>query len=363
MKIGITGLANSGKSTIFNSVTGLGVPTPLFAATGGEPVVGMARVPDERIDRLSEIFKPKKTIYSTVEFVDYLGLTKGDAKQNRSVCEFIKDADALIHVVRAFDDDSVAHPFGGGVDPVRDVAAVETEILLGDLELVERRLENIELAAKKGTKVQPGEKTILLRCRESLENETPLRDLEFSSDERDALRHLQFMSLKPETVVVNIGENDIGSPRVEEMVAAVREVYRGKASVIVLSLSGKIEMEISELPPDEAAAFLSDLGISEPALNRMIRSAYENVGLIPFFTVGEDEVRSWAIRRGDDALAAAGKIHSDIQRGFIRAETVGYEDFMAAGSIAAARDTGTLRLEGKTYVVRDGDIINFRFNV
>lgn len=363
MKIGITGLANAGKSTIFNSVTGLNVPTPLFASTGGEPVLGMARVPDERIDRLTEIFKPKKTIYSTVEFVDYLGITKGDAKQNRSVCEFIKDADALIHVVRAFADDSVAHPFGGEVDPARDVVTVETEILLGDLELVERRLENMDQAAKKGNKPRPGEQAVLLRCRESLENETPLRDLEFSSDERDALRHLQFMSLKPETVVVNIGENDIGSPRAEEMVAAVREVYRGKPSIIVMSLSGKIEMEISELPPDEASAFLGDLGIAEPALNRMIQSAYENVGLIPFFTVGEDEVRSWAIRNGDDALAAAGKIHSDIQRGFIRAETVGYEDFMAAGSIAAARDKGTLRLEGKTYVVQDGDIINFRFNV
>lgn len=363
MKIGITGLANSGKSTIFNSLTGLGVATPAFAASGGEPVLGMAQVPDSRIDRLSEIFKPKKTIYSTVQFVDFLGLTKGDQKQNRSVCEFIKDADALVHVVRAFEDDSVVHPFGAGVDPVRDAGVVETEIMLGDLELIERRIENMQLAAKKGNKPNPAEEKVLLRCREALENETPLRDLDFSSDELMAIRHLQFMSLKPETVVVNIGEQDLGTARAEELTGAVKEYYKGKSSVMVLALSGKIEMEISELPADEAEAFLADLGITEPALNRLIRTSYENVGLIPFFTVGDDEVRSWAIRRGDDALAAAGKIHSDIQRGFIRAEVVAYEDFIKAGSLAAARDQGILRLEGKTYEVKDGDIINFRFNV
>ncbi len=362
MKIGITGLANAGKSTIFNSLTGLGVSTEPYATTAGEPAQGMARVPDARIDRLSEIFKPKKTTYATVQFVDYLGLTKGDAKQNRSVCEFVKDADALVHVVRAFEDETVVHPLGG-VDPARDVETVETELILGDLELVERRLENMEQSARKGKKPDPAEQAVLVKCRDALEGERPLRDVEFSREEIKAMRHLQFLSVKPQVVVINIGEDDLGTERAARWEQTVSARYAESSSVMVITLSGKIEMEIAELPGEEADAFLADLGIDEPALNRLIRASYENMGLIPFFTVGDDEVRSWPIRRGDDALAAAGKIHSDIQRGFIRAEVISYDDFIAHGSMSSARDKGVLRLEGKTYPVQDGDIINFRFNV
>jgi hypothetical protein len=362
MKIGITGLANSGKSTVFNSLTGLGVETPAYATTGGEPHVGMVKVPDERIDRLSAMFSPKKTTYSTVEFVDYVGLTRGDAKQNRTVLEFVKDADALVVVVRAFEDEAVVHPLGG-VDPVRDVRAVETELILADMELIERRIENIELQARKGKKPPESERALLERCREWVEGERPLREHAFTPDDLAAMRHLQFSSIKPLTVAINFGEQGLGTDAARETEEAVRAAYRGGERVQVLSLSGKIEQEIAELDAAEARAFLDDLGIEEPARTRLIRAAYASVGLISFFTVGEDEVRAWAIRAGTTALGAAGKIHSDIERGFIRAEVVSYADFVAAGSVAHARDKGTFRLEGKTYTVADGDIINFRFNV
>jgi GTP-binding protein YchF len=362
MKIGITGLANSGKTTIFNALTGKGVETTLYPSAGGEPNVGVVKVPDPRVGRLSEIFRPGKTTYSTVQYVDYIGLIKGDMKQNSSVLEFIKDADALLHVVRAFRDDSVMHPLGG-VDPLRDAATLEGELLFGDLDLVERRLEGIEGARKKGLKPDEEERGALLGCRAAIEDGTALRDVEFTADELAALRHLQFMSMKPETVVINVGEGDLKSPGAGEIEGKVREFYAGKPSVGVMLLSGKIEMEIAELPPGEAGAFLDDLGIGEPALDRLIRASYENVGLISFFTVLGDEVRSWTVRRGADALEAAGKVHTDIQRGFIRAEVIAYDEFIKLGSMGEARDRGLLRLEGKTYTVRDGDIINFRFNV
>jgi len=362
MKVGITGLANSGKSTIFNSLTRLGVPTPPYAATSGEAHLGMAKVPDERVDRLAEVFKPKKVTFATVQFVDYIGLTKGDPKQNRSVCEFVKDADALVQVIRAFQDDGVVHPLGS-IDPVRDARTVEVELILGDMELVEKRLENIALASKKGTKTSAGEKALLEKCQAALNDEIPLRDIEFTSDEMVEMRHLQFMSIKPQVIVLNIGEDALGTEETGSVCREVDAVFKGSPRVKTIALSGKIEMEIAELPADEARGFLEDLGIKEPALNRLIRACYENIGLISFLTVGEDEVRSWPVRRGSDAHTAAGKVHSDIQRGFIRAEVISYEDFMSVGSLAAGRDKGVLRLEGKTYPVVDGDIIHFRFNV
>lgn len=363
MKIGITGLSNSGKTTVFNALTGLAVETTPYPSKGGEPHRGMAAVPDERLGRLSEIFKPKKTTPSTVEYVDYVGLTKGDVKQNRSVMEFIKDADALVHVVRAFEDDAVVHPLGG-IDPLRDAASVEVELILGDLELVERRLEGIEQAAKKGKKTaDEAEREALLKCREALESETPLREVEFALEDLRATGHLQFMSMKPEVVVLNIAERDLGAAKSAGLEQKFAAHYAGRRSVTVLSLCGKAEMEIAELPPADRAAFLQDLGIAEPARDRLIRVSYGLLGLVSFLTVGSDEVRAWAIREGTDALHAAGKVHTDIQRGFIRAEVVGYGDFISAGNMHAAREKGLLKLEGKTYKVKDGDIINFRFNV
>lgn len=362
MKIAITGLSNSGKTTVFNALTGLSLETTVYPSTGGEPHIGVVKVPDPRLEVLTGIFRPKKTTPATVEYIDYIGLTKGDLKQNRKVFELVKDADALLNVVRAFRDDAVAHPLGG-VDPMRDVAAFEGELLFGDLELVERRLESLELASKKGKKPDGAEGKALLKCKSALEEEIALRDVEFTEEELRAMRHLQFMSIKPLIVLANIEEGDLNTERAAEIQGGLEAFYAKQRSVFVLALCGKAEMEIAELAPEERGAFLEELGIEEPALGRLIRASYELLGLVSFLTVGPDEVRAWAIKSGTDALNAAGKIHTDIQRGFIRAEVVAYDDFIASGSMAGAREKGLVRLEGKTYLVRDGDIINFRFNV
>jgi GTP-binding protein YchF len=321
----------------------------------------MVKVPDGRLDRLTEIFKPKKTTHATVEYVDYLGLTKGDADQNRKVFDLIRDADAIVHVVRAFAGESIAHPLGN-VDARRDAETVELEMIFGDLELVEKRLARMDEAAKKGKKFDEAEQKMLLTCKGALENEQPLRDVAFTEEEQKVMRSLQFMSIKPQLIVLNVAEEEMGTPATAAATADLQNLFTGKG-VSVLNLCGKIEMEIAQLPPDEAAVFLDDLGIAEPALDKLINLSYGLLGLISFLTAGEDEVRAWTIRKGTDAQRAAGKIHSDNERGFIRAEVVAYADFIAHGSLAAARDKGLVRLEGKTYEVKDGDIINFRFNV
>ena len=361
MKIAIIGLANSGKTTIFNALTGQNLETTTYPTLNAEPHMGVVRVPDMRIDRLAAIFNPRKTTYATVEYVDYIGLTKGDMEQNRKVFDLIKDADAVVHVVRGFDDEAVVHPLAT-VDPLRDAATLELEMIFGDLELVEKRLQRMEEGVKRGRKPDETERKVLLKCREALEGEKPLRDVEFSEDEEKSMRHLQFMSGKPEVIALNLAEADLNTERATRYVADLFANYQGR-QVTVISLCGGIEMEIAQLSPDEAKAFLDDLGIEEPALNKLIHVSYDLLGLISFLTCGEDEVRAWTIRRGMNAQKAAGKIHSDIERGFIRAEVVSFNDFIAAGGMSGARDRGQLRLEGKTYEIRDGDIINFRFNV
>ncbi len=362
MKIAITGLANSGKTTIFNALTGLNLETTAYPTVTAEPHHGVVKVPDSRIDRLSEIYKPKKTTYATVEYVDYIGLTKGDVEQNRKVFDLVKDADALVHVVRGFRDEAVPHPMGT-VDPLRDAQTTEMEMIFGDLELVVKRLERMEQGQKRGKKPDESEHRLLLKCRELLESEKPLRDADFSGDDRRAMRHLQFMSIKPEVVVLNVAEQDVNSETTKKTVSDLQAFFKGR-QVTVLGMCGKIEMEIAQLSPEDAKAFLDDLGIQEPALNKLIRISYDLLGLISFLTYGEDEVRAWTIEKGMNAQQAAGRIHSDIERGFIRAEIVSYDDFIASGgSIHAARDKGHFKLEGKTYAVKDGDMINFRFNV
>jgi len=361
LKIAIIGLANSGKTTIFNALTGLNVETTTYPTLAKEPHIGMVKVPDKRLERLSGIYNPKKTTYATVEYNDYIGLTKGDVEQNKKVFDLIKDTDAIVHVIRGFEDEVIVHPLGQ-IDPKRDAETVELEMIFGDLELIEKRLERMEQGLKRGKKPDEGEKKLLLRCKECLENEEPLRDLEFSEEEERAMRHLQFMSIKPQVMVLNVAESDIASERIAKTITELEGIFKGK-QVKILSLCGKIEMEIAQLSPEEAKVFLDDLGISAPALNRLIRVSYDLLGLISFLTAGEDEVRAWTILRGLNAQKAAGKIHSDIERGFIRAELVSYDDFIACGGMAGAREKGLLRLEGKTYEVKDGDIINFRFNV
>jgi GTP-binding protein YchF len=362
LKIAITGLANSGKTTIFNALTGLNLETTVYATVTAEPHHGVVKVPDSRINRLSEIYKPKKTTYATVEYVDYIGLTKGDMEQNRKVFDLVKDADALVQVVRGFQDEAVSHPIGN-IDPLRDAQTTEMEMIFGDLELVEKRLERMEQGQKRGKKPDESEKKLLLKCKELLESEKPLRDAEFSEEDQKAMRHLQFMSIKPEVVVLNVAEQEVNSEATAKTVADLQAYFKGR-QVKVLSMCGKIEMEIAQLSPEEAKVFLDDLGIQEPALSKLIRVSYDLLGLISFLTYGEDEVRAWTIEKGMNAQQAAGRIHSDIERGFIRAEIVSYDDFIASGgSIHAAREKGHFKLEGKTYEVKDGDMINFRFNV
>jgi GTP-binding protein YchF len=364
MKLAIIGLSNSGKTTVFNALTRQRIETTPYPSMTGEPHMGIVKVPDQRVDRLAAMYTPKKFAHATVEYIDFIGIAKGDAEQNRKVFDFIKDADAAVHVVRAFEDDAVSHSFQS-VNPLRDIETVEFELVFGDLELVEKRLQRMDEAAKKGKKQSEAEKKLLIKCREALQQGISLRNVHFDNDEQREMRHLQFISTKPEVVVLNIAEGDLHSKSSTDMQSRIEEFFASTGSAektSVVTLSGKIEMELAQMPPEEARAFLDDLKIKEPALNRLIRVSYDLLGLISFLTIG-DEVRAWTITQGTSAQAAAGKVHSDMERGFIRAEVTHFDDFSASGSIAAAKDRGLVRLEGKQYIVRDGDIINFRFNV
>lgn len=365
MKLAITGLSNSGKTTIFNALTGKNIETPHYPTTGGEPHLGIVKVPDPRIDRLSEFFKRRKTLYATVEYIDYIGINTKDTSENIKIFALMKDSDAIVQVVRAFDDDLIPHPFHE-VNPLKDIRNVEAEILLSDLELVEKRLERMNEAAKKGKKPDENEKKLIIKCKEHLENVIHLRNVFFSEDELRTMKSLQFISTKPEIVVLNIGEKDINSTKAAELQKDAEKYFMDSGisdKVAVVTVCGKIEMELAQLEPGDAQAFLDDIGIQETALNKLIHVSYRLLGLISFITIGDDELKAWTITKGTTALKAAGKVHSDIERGFIRAEVISYDDFISCGNMSAARDKGLLRLEGRTYEVRDGDIINFRFNV
>ena len=359
MKIAIIGLSNTGKTTIFNALTGQNIETTVYPTTSGEPHFGIVKVPDLRLERLSEIFRPKKTTHATIEYVDYIGLTRGDVKQNKKVFDLIKDVDAIVHVVRAFHDDAVLHPLKA-VDPLRDIDTVELELIFGDLEFVEKRLKKTEEEKKRGQIPDESEKKLLLKCKDSLLKESALRNVLFNEEEFRTMRHLQFISTVPMVCVLNVGEHNLNTGETENLCSTIRSRY---PSVSVLVLCGKIEMEISQLSTDDKKLFLDDLGLDEPASNKLIHACYSILGFISFFTYAGDEVKAWTIKKGTKAQKAAGKVHSDIERGFIRAEAISFENFISSGSIHAAREKGLLRLEGKTYEVKDGDIINFRFNI
>lgn len=363
MKIGIIGLSKSGKTTIFNSLTRQNAAVSSFTTGKADPNLGVAKVPDKRIEVLSNMFKPKKTTYSTVDYIDMVGFSAGlsnDADAQKGLAP-IKDVDAIIQVVRCFEDDSISHLMGKA-DPIRDIQTLELELILYDHSLIKKKLDKIDDQVKRGQKIIEDEKRLLSRCIEALEKEAPLRALDFSEEEDKILRAYQFLSIRPELMILNIGEKDVGSARPEAWSKQIRAMLKGKETAIV-SLSGKIEMEISQLNPDEASEFLKELNIDEPALNKVVRASFDLLDIIPFFTVGEDEVRSWTIRKGMSAPKAGGKIHSDIERGFIRAEVISYDDLILSGTMARAREKGLIRLEGKNYIVKDGDIAEFRFNV
>jgi len=358
MKIGLFGFPRVGKTTLFNLLTGAHVETSRFGSGRTDPNLGVARVPDARLARLSAMFNPKKTTASTFEYVDIVGLHKGDAKGSLSLA-VLKPMDALAHVVRVWKDESVEHT-EGPLDAARDFETMEMELILADLDTAQRRIERLKTSIPKTNR--PEEKkelTLLEKLKERLEAGTPLRGLELPSDDEKLLRGFAFYSAKPLLVLVNVGEDDIA-----HVAGALSHFGLDQAverpGVKVAAVSGKIEEEVAALTPDEAAVFRADLGIEEPALERILRSSYELLGLISFYTVGEDECRAWPIRAGTTAARAAGTIHSDLEKGFIRAEVVRYEDLLACGSFAATKDKGLFRLEGKEYVVLDGDVMHIR---
>ncbi len=353
----LIGFPSTGKSTLFQLMT-----SAKDAPKGkGDTAVGISKVPDARLDRLTAMFNPKKRVPATIEFTDIVAPGRTGAAALVDVAGY-KNADALVHVVRAFRDPAVPHP-SGAVDPARDAQAMEDELILADLGVVERRLERMEKDLKKNKSPElDKEKDLLLKCQAALENGQPLRALDLAGDDLRRLRGFQLLSAKPLLVVINLDEEDAEAATSVERAAEATgmKAFLSREGTRAVPLCAKIELEIAALEPADADAFLKDMGLSESGLDRVIRASYDLLGYMSFFTVGEDECRAWSIRRGTIALDAAGEIHSDISRGFIRAEVVGYDTFIASGSLAACRDKGELRLEGKEYIVQDGDIINFR---
>jgi GTP-binding protein YchF len=357
LRAALIGFASSGKTTLFQLMTS--AHTTGRAAHGkGETTVGISKVPDARLDRLTAMYNPKKRVPATVEFTDLAATgATGGAKALVDVVAY-KNADALVHVVRAFQDPAVPHP-SGAVNPARDAQAMEDELMLADLGVAERRLERIEKDLKKAKSADiEKERDVIALCKAALEDGKPLRALDLKGDDLRRLRGFQFLSAKPLLIVVNLDE---ATPVAGALDAVGLTSFLSRASTGAAAVCEKIELEIAQLEPADAAAFLADLGVAESGLDRVIRASYDLLGYISFFTVGEDECRAWSIPRGTPAQLAAGEIHSDIQRGFIRAEVVGYDALIARGSMAACRDHGEVRLEGKDYIVQDGDIINFRF--
>lgn len=357
MKAGIIGFPLVGKSTLFKILTKAHLD-PLKPAGRSEAHVGVATVPDTRLDELSLLFNPKKTTHATVEYIDVAGLVKGESK-NAAQLGNLKNVDALVNVVRAFSDNSIPHP-EGSVDAKRDIASLELEVLLSDLAIVEKRLERLEKDIKKiKNPVLEKELALLIQCKACLESERPLRTLELNEDEKRILRGFMFLSEKPVLHVLNL--SDLDAHKIDQVIS---EYHLDEISVrpgeAVTAVCGKIEAELVELSAEDAVPFLADYGLKESGLNRLIRVTYDLLGLVSFFTVGEDECRAWTIRRGTSALKAAGVIHSDIERCFIRAEVVPCDQLLELKSLHAARDRGLLKLEGKEYIVQDGDVINFR---
>src|SRR5919198_3252542 len=365
LRAALIGFASTGKTTLFQLMTSAR-ETARASHGKGETSVGISKVPDARLDRLTAMYNPRKRVPATVEFTDLAAAgSAGGAKALVDVAAY-KNADALVHVLRAFRDPAVPHP-SGPIDPARDALAMEDELILADLGVAERRLERLEKDLKKNRSADlEKERDVLVVCRAALEEGRPLRALDLKGEDLKRLRGFQFLSAKPLLAVINVDESQLAggeaAVRIERAADATGlKGFLSHAATAAVAVCAKIELEIAQLEPADAAAFLADLGLRESGLDRVIRASYDLLGYISFFTVGEDECRAWSIPRHTPAQLAAGEIHSDIARGFIRAEVVGYDALIARGSMAACRDHGELRLEGKEYIVLDGDIINFRF--